>query len=145
MLRLDHWQPDPSRRQHDPEMPMREKYDPASHLLESNDPPVVAHCEIRWHLATGASVLKNRPLRPLAMDSSGPFAFVVAIVPVREVRFDLDLCAEPGQGAGALCALPWAGEDAVEREAGQSRGQGVRLVLALSGQGNVRPAGVLSG
>ena len=83
------------------------------------------------------------PAGPGAVDLVGRDALVAAVVPLVQVRVD----PRPGHArefGGADRAGERAGEDAGEGPSGEERGEGPRLFLAVRGEGQVGPAGVLS-
>ena len=72
-------------------------------------------------------------------------SFVVAIVPLRQIRFDFGNGSQLGERTGPPRPLHRAGEHAVESDSAEPFSQLARGLFTLFGQRNVRAAGVPAG
>ena len=88
MLPFDHRQPDPSHGQDTPEMAVREERDVSIQRAEPGDEPVRAVGNLGGHFTARTTVPKEIPVRPRFANVHGVLSFVIAIVPLRQVRFD---------------------------------------------------------
>ena len=95
--------------------------------------------------AIGTTVPKDIPTRPVLSDVPREPAFIVAVVPFRQVRFNLRRYPQSGQLASPSSPLQRAGEDAGKLDVSEPRNEGARFILTVRGQGKVRPTGVLAG
>jgi hypothetical protein len=103
--------------------------------------PVEPFAHLRGGLPAGAAVGPDVPVRIVVVDVDGGAALVLAVVPLAEVLVD-GVDGEPGQLRGAQRPGAGAGQHGDEAPAGQERGQGAGLSLAVGGQLQVRVRGV---
>lgn len=72
-------------------------------------------------------------------------SFVVAVIPLRQVRLDFGSRTQTGQITCSPCPLKWAREDAVESNGAEALSQLARVLFPSLGQRNVGSPRVLAG
>jgi len=123
-------------------MPVREDGDLSRHRPKPRDQPIGAIRHLRGRLTARAPVVKEIPVRSRGENVHGALSFIVAIVPLGQIRFNLRSGSQPRELARLLRALPRAGEHPAKRNGREPTPKRPRLILAARSQGNVRPTGV---
>jgi hypothetical protein len=145
MLPFGHRQSDPSHGQDAPELAVREERDVSVYGAKMCDEPIGTVGNLRGHFTMRTAVPKDIPAQSLLANVDGALSFVIAIVPLCQVRLDLGRRPQPGQFTRASRALPRAGQHTGKLDVPKAFSKRARLVLAARGQWNVRAAGVLAG
>jgi len=97
MLRLPYPQSDPTRGQDAPEVAVREDGNIALQRPEPSNQPICAFGNLGRRFTARTSVSKDIPVRPCLANIYRALSFVVAIVPLRQIRFDFRNLIQPGQ------------------------------------------------
>ena len=105
MLRLPYLQSDPTRAEDTPEVAMREDGNITLHRPEPSNHPICAFGYLGGRFAAWTSVSKDIPVWPCLANIRGSLSLVVAVVPLREVRFDFRNLTQPGQLTRSPCTL----------------------------------------
>lgn len=142
MLRLDHWQSDPVRAQHATKMPVREKCDVSLQRTKARQEPVGARGNLRGRFSAGTTVAEEIPTRLPLVDFRGRQAFIVAVVPLRQVRLQPGGGAETGEFAGPARSLARTREHVAEIDAAKTLEQLARVLFAFFGQQQICSPGV---
>ena len=108
---------------------MAEEQDVARQRAEPLHHPVGAGADSRDRLAARAAVTEQIPAGPLAADLVGAPAFVIAVIPLGQVRDGHGPVAEARQLARPPRSLQWADEDPIEDQATEPLAQAPRVVL----------------
>src|SRR5713101_5676322 len=87
----------PTRGQDTPEMAMREDRNIAFQRPEPGNHPICASGNLGGRFAPWASVSKDIPVWPCLANIHRALSLVVAVVPLREIRFDFCNVTQPGQ------------------------------------------------
>ena len=145
MLPFDRRQSDPSRGQDAPELAVREERDVSVQRAEMCDEPIGTVGNLCGHFTARTTVPEHIPVRSLFAYVYGALSFVIAVVPFRQVRFNLGRRPQPGQLIRSSRALPRAGQHTRKLDLPEAWSKFARLVLASRGQRNVRKARVLAG
>jgi hypothetical protein len=109
------------------------------------DNPICSPGNLSGRFAAGATVSINHPAGPRLANIRGPLAFVIAVIPLGQVRFDVGPVPKPRQLAGSGGTLPWTGQHAGKYDVMERRCKRARLVLAMPGQWDIGTTGVLTG
>src|SRR5450755_3789638 len=126
-------------------MAMREDGDVAFQRPEPGNHPICTFGNLGGRFAAWASVSKDIPVWPCLANIHRALSLVVAVVPLREIRFDFRKLTQPGQLACSPCTLQRTGEYAAELHRAESFCQLAGVLFALFGKRNVGPAGMLAG
>jgi hypothetical protein len=145
MRPLDDRQSDPTGGQHAPELTVGEERDLALHGPKTSNKSVGAVRDLSGTFASGATVSKDIPIRSLLAYVDATPAFIIAIIPLGEVRFDLRLLPRYHQCTRSLCAPTGTAKYVGEFCESQSLPQLACLILAMLGQRNICSPGVLMG
>jgi hypothetical protein len=87
MLSLDERNADPSRGHDTPELLVKDERDVAIKSGKTLKEPISTIGHLRGRFASGATVAKDIPVRAPLADVRRTFAFVIAVIPLRQVRF----------------------------------------------------------
>jgi len=145
MLRLPHRQSDPASGQDASEVPMGEERGISVQSAETGNEAVSTVGNLGGRFTARTAVPKEIPVRSRPENVRRALSFVVAIIPLRQVRFDFGRRIQPGQLTRSSRALQRAGQHASKRDVPEALSKLPRPVLAVSGQGNVRATRVLAG
>src|SRR6266851_1892937 len=91
-----------------------------------------------------ATVAEQLPVRALREDLGGAAAFILAIVPLRQIRIEFGYGSEPRKLASLDRALQGAGEDLGKGQPAQPLPEGPGVVFSALGQGQIGSAGMLA-
>jgi hypothetical protein len=97
------------------------------------------------HFTAGTTVAKDIPIRSLFANVRRASSFIVAIVPLGQIRIDFNVRIRRNQGACPLGSKTRATEDADEFGATQALIELTRLFFAMFGQRNIGSTSVLVG
>ncbi len=145
MLAFEHRQSDPSRGQDAPELAVREKRDVSVQCVKMCDEPISTIGNLCGHFTARTSVPKHIPVRSHFANVHGALSFVIAVVPFRQVRFNLGRRPQPGELTRSSRALPRAGQHTSKLDPPEAWSKFACLVFAMRSQWNVRATGVLAG
>jgi hypothetical protein len=112
--------------------------------LKAEDQPVRAFRDLAGRFTARTPILKNIPSRRLFVKIDGAASFVIAIIPLSEVRFDHGLRLKSSQGTGSPCALPRTAKDAGKFDSAQAWCKLPGFVFAMRRQRNISCAGMLA-
>src|SRR5271157_2020538 len=132
----------PARAEDTEEMAVTEKEDATAIRAEAGDHAVGARTHRRERLTSRAAVAEEIPAWPLTADVGGEPAFIIAIVPLDEVRSDLCDGPETCKLASPPRPLERADQDLGERDPLEPCSQPPRVALAPLGQGDIGPSRV---
>src|SRR5271157_707046 len=132
----------PARAEDTEEMAVTEKEDATAIRAEAGDHAVGARTHRRERLTPRAAVPEEIPAWPLTADVGGEPAFIIAIVPLDEVRGDLGDGPETCKLASPPRPLERADQDLGERYPLEPCSQPSRVALAPLGQGDIGPSRV---
>jgi len=142
---LDQWAADPSGGDDCAKLAMRKERNVAVHRAQTCDQPVGARRDFCGRLTAWNAVLPNIPVWAHLPDIGGPQAFVIAIVPLRQIGFNLAHLPEAGQLASLPGTQSRTDEYTSEPDLPQERREFTRPVLAVCSQGEIGASGVLTG
>ena len=125
-------------------MAMREDGNVAFQCPKSSNRPICAFGNLGGRFAAWASVSKDIPVWPCLANIHRALSLVVAVVPLRKIRFDFRNVTQPGQIACSPCTLQRTGEHAAELHSAEPFRQLAGVLFALFSQRNVGPAGMLA-
>jgi len=145
MRALDYWQSDPSCRKNAAKLAMREKCNLSVQHPKPSDQSVGAIGNLAGCFTPGATITKDIPIRPVFADVGRAASFVIAIIPLCQIRFDFNTLSRCNQSARSLGSLTRATEDVGELGAPQSFPELPGLLFAMLGQRNICSASVLVG
>jgi hypothetical protein len=112
---------------------------------DAGNHPIGSGSDIFGGLAFGAAVTKKLPGGTFSLNVPKHQPLVLPVIPLDEVGIDRRDCSKTGEFASSRGALKGAGEDGCESESPQSVTELTRSILADGVQGDVGPAGALSG
>ena len=144
MLSLYYREADPPRGQNTSKLAMGEERRVAVQRGKTGDEPVGPGGDLLRRFTARTAVRENIPARPRLADVRRAQSLIVAIVPFREIRFNLRRRAQTSQLTGPPRALQRAGQHTRKLKQPQGRSGRARLLLAMRGQRNVGAAGVLA-
>ena len=144
-LRFAYGQFNPTRGQDASEVAMGEERDISSQRPKAKNEPISASGDLRGRFTVRAAVAEEIPVRSRLQNVRGELTFVVAIVPLRQVRFDFGRGSQPGQFTRSSGALPRAGQHPIKPDVPEAMSKFPRPVLARRSQGNIGAAGVPAG
>ena len=145
MLPFDHRQSEPSRSQDASEVAMLEERDISAQRPKTDNEAISAVGNLRGRFTPGTAVPKEIPGRPPFANVRRASSFVLAIVPLRQVRFDFGRRTQAGQLTRSSRALPRAGQPPGKLDVPEALSKFQRSVLAARCQWNVRATGVPAG
>ena len=145
MSRFAYGQVNPTRGQDASEMAMREERDVSVQLPKTGNESVRAVGNLRWCFTIWTAVAEEVPVRSRLANVRGALSFVVAVVPLHQVRFEFNCLTQAGQLTRSPRALSGAGQHAGERNLPQTPAKFLRRIFSARGQRNVGAAGVLAG
>lgn len=138
-------QVDPARRENIPELAVGKKSDVPAQRREPMDQPIRSIGHFSWRFPTREAIFESVPAGSrLANIVRGP-AFVIAIIPFRQVGLDHCDFAQPGEAAGLAGPLQRTGEYVSECNGGQPRRQFSGLSRTRLRQRQICRARVLTG
>ena len=135
-------QADPSRGQNTSKLAMREKRDVAFCRAKTRDKPVGAARYLIRHFPAWATIAKDTPARPCFANVGGVPSLVVAIIPLRQIGFDLGDGFGCRQFAGPPRPLQGTGEHKSELNIPEVLSKYSRAFLSARGQRKVGSASV---
>jgi len=124
---------------------MREESNVTLQRPEPSNQPICAFGNLGGRFAAWTSVSKDIPVWPCLSNVYWALSLVVAVVPLREVRFDFRNLTQPGQLTRSPCTLQRAGEHAAELHSVEPFCQPAGVLFALLGKRDVGSAGMLAG
>src|ERR1700722_4229559 len=124
---------------------MREKRHVAVQRAKTRDEPIGAVRHLLGLFAIRTAVPKHIPTRSFLANVAGEPAFIVAIVPLSQVRFNLHCRTQRGQLTGSPCTLQRTGEHTSKPDMPEPWDELACFVLTARGQGKVGPTSVLTG
>src|SRR5687767_9831465 len=112
-------------------MSVREERDVSVQASKSFNQAIRTGGYIRGGFAAGAAVQEQVPPRVLFANVGRAPAFVIAIIPFRQIRFDLGNRFPPEQLARAACAQARTGENMAERNVAEQEPEFSRCLFAI--------------
>ena len=129
---------------HADEMTVREDEHVAGLLTSAGDQPIGASTDLFGRFAVRTSVAEEKPVRIPLQDLVGPYAFVIAVIPFRQIGLDDEAIAEAGQFGCALRSLAGTRPNRGELKFLQSPAELLSIALAVLGESQVGTTGVLA-
>ena len=126
-------------------MAMREDRDVAFQRPEPGNHPICTFGNLGGRFAAWASVSKDIPVWPCLANIHRALSLVVAVVPLREIRFDFCNVTQPGQLACSPCTLQRTGEHPAEPHSAEPFRELAGVLFALFSQRYVGSTGMLAG
>src|ERR1700730_5407973 len=135
---------EPARGEHAQNMRAGEHQDVTPDRADPVDDAVGPCSSLVRSLPTGAAVAEQKPIRTFPQDLDSPAAFILAIVPLDQLRIGFGLLAETCQLARPDGALQRAGEDLGKAQPAQPRPERPGIGFATFGQRQIGSAGMLA-
>ena len=126
-------------------MTVRKEGDISVQRPESGQETVGAFGNLPGSFPARTPIAKEIPVRAPFANIHGTQSFVVAVIPLREVRVDLGDSAESGQLTSPPRSLSRAGQHLSKLDVPEARSKLLRPLLAALGQWNVCATGMLAG
>lgn len=144
VLGLGDGQPNPSCGKDATKVTMGEERDISSELAELGDEGIRTVGNLRRRFPIRRAVEKQIPARPRLENLRGCAAFVRAIVPFGEFRFEFGSWPERCQRARLSSALQGTGQDMGKWDAAQAFAHGLSFRLATRGEWEIHAPAVLA-
>ena len=125
-------------------MAMREDGNVAFQRPEPGNHPICAFRNLGGRFAAWTSVSKDIPVWPSLANIHRAQSLILAVVPLREVRFNFRKVTKPGQLARSPCTLQGTSEHAAELYSAEPFCQLAGILFALFNQRNVGSTGMLA-
>ena len=145
MARAIERHPDPACAQNATELTVRKQRDIAIEQAEASNQPICAGQYLRGHFTIGTTVPKNIPVWTILPDLDRLPAFIIAVVPLREISLYFRDSIQADEFASEMRALERTGQHTVEGDAPQVWPEFPRLGFAIGGERNVSMTGVPHG
>jgi hypothetical protein len=123
---------------------VRKERDVAAQQLKPGNEAVRAVGYLGRCFTVWTAVPKYIPIRAALANIHRALSFIVAVIPLGQVRFDLRLLVQSHQRAGLPGALPRAGQHRRKPDLMERWFELTRLVFTMRGQGKLRATGVLA-
>jgi len=143
IMAFDHGFPNPPRGQAATELTTGEQGHVAAQGRETSDEPIGAEGNLFDCLAAGATISKDVPPGPFLADVRRRLAFVLTVVPLRQIGLHLGRSAQFGQRTGPLRTVCRAGEHVIEPDRPERRSERAGQFLVVGSQRYVRVSRVL--